>query len=76
MSGTGLEIPTRVAPPRCFFLAPVINKSQSYTQAGEYKSKVFFGINPKQLLRAFLAESAIVALKRSYLSVVWCLSGM
>lgn len=52
MSSSGLEIPTRVAPPRCFFMAPVINESQSYTQAGEYKSKVF-GFDPKQLLRAF-----------------------
>lgn len=33
-------------------MAPVINESQSYTQAGEYKSKVF-GFDPKQLLRAF-----------------------
>ena len=50
MSASSLAIPTRVATPRCFYLAPVFNKSQAYTQAGEYKSKVF-GFNARQLLR-------------------------
>lgn len=50
MRNTGLAIPTRIAPPRCFFMAPVINKSQAYTQAGEHKSKVF-GFDPKQFFR-------------------------
>jgi len=52
MSGTSLAIPTRIATPRCFYLAPVINKSQAYTQAGEHKSKVF-RFDPRQLMRAF-----------------------
>lgn len=50
MSENSLAIPTAVADPRCFVLNPVFDNSQAYTQAGEYKSKVF-GFDPKQMLR-------------------------
>ena len=48
MTESSLAIPTTVAEPRCFVLEPVINESQAYAQAGEYKSKVF-GFNIRRV---------------------------
>ena len=49
MSQNNMAIPTTLTTPRCFVLKPVINVAQAYTQAGEYKSKVF-GFDIKRAL--------------------------
>lgn len=70
MSPSDLSIPTEFCEPRCFLLEPIINESQAFTQAGEYKPKVFgfdigrylpFGKKDKMRVEARLLQRRLVS---------------